>query len=289
MGLFEKIKNNMFLRNVILAVCVLIILVFLAQIFLNLVTRHGQVHEVPDFGGMTMEEAEQAARKASLDLEINDSLFLPLRAGGIVLEQNPAPGAKVKSGRRIFLTVNAFSPKIAEIPYVAGYSLRQAKNNLEVAGFEIEKLVYREDIATNNVLEQRFKGRTVLPGSKLEAPTGSGVVLVVGMKAGEASVKTPKVVGFPLQEAKSRLWEQGLNLGQVFYDKGVTEVNVTDARVYKQEPNAGGHHMLGTAINLYLSLDDKTVAAGSKAADNAALEAAKQAEQAVEEEEGSPE
>ena len=91
--------------------------------------------------------------------------------------------------------------------YVAGYSLRQAKNILETAGLEIEKLVYVDDIATNNVLEQRVGPEVVAADNRVQARVGSGVVLTVGRAPGADLVSVPRVVGLPLREAKSRIWE----------------------------------------------------------------------------------
>lgn len=273
----------MFLRNVILAICALIIVIFLTQILLSVATRHGQEHRVPDFSGVSLADAKKLAAKSSLKIEINDSLYLPQRTGGIVLEQNPAPGAKVKSGRRIFVTINSYKPKTAIIPYVTGYSLRQAKNNIEVAGFEIERLIYVEDMATNNVLEQKFDGRTVTASSNIEATVGSGIVLVVGANGG-VTAKVPKVIGFPLKEAKSRLWELGLNIAGVNKDENVTELNINEARVYRQSPNAGSSLQLGASVELFLTLDPEKVATGAKTSDRVAKEIATQAETQAEEE-----
>lgn len=271
MGLFQQIKANLFLRNVILAICVLVIFVFLTQLILNWATRHGQAYSVPDFNGVTMDEAHQLAKEANLKLEINDSLYLPARTPGVVLEQNPSAGSKVKSGRRVFLTINAFSPRMAVIPYVAGYSLRQAKNNLEVAGFEIDRLVYRDDLATNNVLEQQYNGRTILPGSDIKAPAGSGVTLIVGRSTeDDTSIKVPKVVGFSLKDAKSRLWEQGLNVGKITRDEEVTEINLHQARVSRQTPGVGSVQPLGTRVDIHVSVNEAAIEAGNKAAERAA-------------------
>jgi beta-lactam-binding protein with PASTA domain len=273
MGLFRTIKNNLFLRNLVLAVCFIVIFIFVTHFVLNLATRHGQAFEVPDFNGLTMEEARAATVEARLQLEVNDSLYLPGRRGGIVLEQNPSPGSKVKSGRRIFLTINAYNPKMAQIPYVTGFSLRQAKNNIEVAGFEIDRLIYRDDMAANNVLEEQFDGRIIRPGSELQAPTGSGITLIVG-RGDETAVRVPKVVGFPLKDAKSRLWEQGLNVGAIVRDEGITELNLHQARVWRQSPGVGSVQALGTAVELHLSLDPEDISAGNAAADRAARQAA---------------
>ncbi|MDL2230697.1 PASTA domain-containing protein [Alistipes sp. OttesenSCG-928-L06] len=281
MGFLSFLKKHVFLRNLLLAVCFFIIFIALTQLILNCSTRHGQAYSVPDFNGLTLGEAKAQAKEAALKLEINDSLYLPSRPGGTVLEQNPSPGSKVKSGRRVFLTINAFNPKTAQIPYVTGYSLRQAKNNLEVAGFEIEKLVYRDDIAANNVLEQQYNGREVTSKSNIQAPTGSGITLVVGRGQGNNAVKVPKVIGFTLKDAKSRLWEVGLNIGKITRDAGITDVNQHQARVSKQSLSVGSSQSLGAVVDLNLTLDEEAVAAGNKTAEQTARRAAAEAEAAA--------
>jgi beta-lactam-binding protein with PASTA domain len=285
MGFIAFLKKHPFLKNLILAICFFLIFIALTQFVLNCSTRHGQAYGVPDFNGLTLDQAREAAREAQLRLEVNDSLFLPARPGGTILEQNPSPGAKVKSGRRIFLTINASNPKIARIPYVAGYSLRQAKNNLEVAQFQIEKLIYKDDIAANYVLEQQYRGRSITANSQIDAPTGSGVTLIVG-RGGNPAVKVPKVVGFLLKDAKSRLWEVGLNIGKITRDKNVTEINEHQARVSRQTPGVGASQNLGTTVDLHITLDDEAVASGNQTAERSARRTAAEAESAVETEAG---
>ncbi len=153
--------------------------------------------------------------------------------------------------------INAFNPKTVQIPYVTGYSLRQAKNNLEVAGFEIERLIYRDDIAVNNVLEESYKGRGITAESRTMAPAGSGIVLVVGRSADDPVTRVPNVTGYPLKDAKSRLWEQGLNVGTVTRSEGITEINLHRARVSRQSLAAGTSQALGSAVNLTLTLEEE--------------------------------
>ena len=92
--------------------------------------------------------------------------------------------------------------------------MRQAKNNLEMAGHKSRELIYKSDIATNYVLEERCAGKVVQPGSKLQTEMGSGVTLVVGMGEGGNVQQIPQLVGFTAREAKSRLWEAGFNVGK---------------------------------------------------------------------------
>ncbi len=284
--LIERINGNVIARNVVLAVCAVVIFLFLVSVLLNLFTRHNKYKQVPDFSGMNIEEARQAGRKASLRIEINDSLYVPMYEGGVILDQNPAPGAEVKSGRRIFVTVNSFRQKMVRIPYVTDFSLRQAKNNLEVAGLEIDRLIYREDIATNYVLEEHYRGKLITSGSDVRAEVGTGVTLVVGMSPEDSTTVIPKVVGFPLKEAKSRLWEVGLNVGRITAEEGINALNENEARVYMQEPEQSHLVTLGTPVALKLTLDTKKVEQGSAASDRAAeaiVEARKEQEEAEKE------
>ncbi len=265
----SRINEDPLLRNVVLAVCAVIVFVFICSMLLNIATRHGRHRTVPDFTGMELREAKREARRASLRLEVADSIYQPAVPGGTVLDQNPAPGASVKPGRRIFLTTNFYAQPTVAIPYVTGFSLRQAKNNLEVAGLEIEKLVYRPDLAGNCVLEELYKGRTVTQGGKQQAEVGSGVTLIVGLADGSA-VKVPKLVGFPLKVAKSRLWEMGLNVGRIEQGEGINIVNIAEARVWSQSPEQGESVAPGREVSFRLTLDEEKVASGSQSSDHSA-------------------
>ncbi|MBR4064102.1 MAG: PASTA domain-containing protein [Tidjanibacter sp.] len=258
------------IRHLILAVSLLVIGLFLVQVLLGIFTRHGRYREVPEMVGLSLDEAtELAARNGGLRIEVSDSLFVPIYDGGVVLEQNPKAGTEVKNGRRIFVTVNSYRQKMVEIPYVTGFSLRQAKNNLESVGLEIERLEYVEDIATNYILSQKFGGRTIEEGQKVEAEIGSGITLVVGRGEDEekSRVAVPRVVGMTLYEAKSRLWDSGLNVGRITSDEGVNQLNERNARVYVQSPAQGVVTSLGSGVALSLSLDDERINRGVTSAD----------------------
>ena len=273
--LARRINSSVIARNLVLAACAIIVFVFVVNLLLNLFTRHGQVRVVPDFSHMTVEEAAHAGKEASLKIEINDSLYVPAYPGGVILEQTPAPGEKVKSGRHIFVTINSFRQKMVDVPYVTGFSLRQAKNNLDIAGLGIKELIYRDDIATNYVLEERCGGKVVGPSSRMQAEIGSGVTLIVGRAPDAAAPQVPKLVGFSAREAKNRLWEAGFNVGKITRDAGINLLNEKEARVSAQSPAAGTRLGLGTAVGFTLSLDDAKIEAGRKAADRSARAAAK--------------
>lgn len=271
-SLWAQLKSRPLLYHAVLIVLTLVAIIILSSILMMLITRHGTHRTVPDFTGVKLDQACDEAAKKELEIIINDSLFVPAYEGGIVLDQLPKSGAEVKAGRKVYVTINSFREKMVKVPYVAGRSLRQAKNMLEVAGLGIEKLVYENDIATNYVLTEIVDGRELSEKSNVELEMGSGVVLKVGVDPEKNSTIVPKAIGQGLQSAKSRLWEQGLNVGKVNFDEGIDLLNQKNARVYRQSLGHNTSTTLGTSVSLWLTLDPEKVEKSSAASDKIAHE-----------------
>lgn len=272
----SRLRRNPLLWNLVLIAIIILVLAIAAHVVMQLGTRHGARRTVPDFSGMPLRDAQRIARKHDLTLHINDSLFVPAYEGGIVLDQLPEGGVEVKPGRTVYITINSFRQKMVPVPYVAGRSLRQAKNMLEIAGLEIAELIYRADMATNYVLEEYCEGKPVTPATRMEAEMGSGVTLHVGVESGYGTTVVPRLVGQPLAQAKGRLWELGLNVGRVDFDEGINLLNQKDARVYIQTPGAERAAALGSTVDIRLTLDEKKVAQHRAEAEKLAAQAAEE-------------
>lgn len=158
---WAKVGEHPFLKHLFIIVCVLLVLGVATHLLLLLGTRHSAHRTVPDLTGIPLEEALGEARRQGLEIIVNDSLYVPAYDGGVVLDQLPEKGVGVKPGRKVYVTINSYRQKMVTVPYVAGRSLRQAKNMLEVAGLGIEQIVYRPDLATNYVLEEYADGKRV--------------------------------------------------------------------------------------------------------------------------------
>lgn len=275
-----QLKSRPILWNLTLIAVVLISLLVLSYIALAVGTRHGMRRTVPDFTGLGLKDAQYYAEKRGLKLIINDSLYVPAYPGGMVLEQLPKGGVAVKEGRKIYITINSFAQKKLPMPYVAGRSLRQAKNMLEGAGFGIERLEYVEDIATNYVLAQYLGGVEITEQSDIKIEKGTGVVLKVGVSPDQNMTTVPRLLGRKLFDAKGKLWEQGLNVGEVTYDEGITLLNEDDARVCRQSTLQSSQLPLGSKVSIHLTLDKEVVAAATAEAERALAEALKQREKA---------
>ena len=283
-GFVARLKQSPIAYNAVLIVLVVVAIIVLSSILMMIITRHGTHRTVPTFMGVKITQAQQMAKDSGLKIIVNDSLFVPAYEGGVVLDQLPKGGVEVKSGRKVYVTINSFRQKMVKVPYVAGRSLRQAKNMLEVAGLGIERLIYEEDIATNYVLAEYVGKEELKESSEVEIEMGSGVILKVGVEPENNTTIVPKTIGQGLNAAKSRLWEQGLNVGKINFDEGINLLNQKNARVYKQSINHNASVELGSAVDMWLTLDEQVVKKGSAASDKRANELEKErleAEQAL--------
>ena len=249
------LKKHTIAYNIAVIALVFLGLAVAAFVAMALGTRHSARRTVPDFVGLKLNDAEYFAGRRDLEIIVNDSLHVAAYPGGVVLDQLPKSGVVVKPGRKVYVTINSSRQRMVAVPYVAGRSLRQAKNVLETAGLTIDHLEYAEDIATNYVLAEFINGEEVLEESELQAEMGSGVVLRVGVATTDTATAVPHVLGRSLFEAKSRLWESGLNIGEIVFDEGMPALERNRAKVYLQSVLPSEAVAYGERVSLHLTLD----------------------------------
>ena len=237
-----------------------LILVFGAKLFLNLFTRHGKELVVPDFSNMTVVEAEHLARKSHLRITVTDSVFLKRMKKGAVYKQSPTPGSKVKKDKRITLTINANIGKMVTMPDLIGLSMRQAKAELLSRGLVLGKLIYVQDMATNNVLKQMAGEDEILPGTMIESETV--IDLVVGLNGHDAVTYVPDVMGLKKISAVGAIHDNSLNVRALRYDESVKDYDDSlNAMVWSQspEPSDSLSVEMGSDVTLYLTLDEHKI------------------------------
>jgi beta-lactam-binding protein with PASTA domain len=246
--------------NLLVAGAACLLLLSVVSISLDMLTRHGQVYEVPDFTNIGIQEAQALARAHKLELVVADSVFVSYRPRGMVFRQSPKGGALVKRNRHIFLTINSMTPRLVEMPNVAGYSLRQARTVLAAKNLHVGRLSYVSDIATNNVLRQRYRGAPIAPGT--EIPVDSYVDLELGISGNGERTIIPQLIGYTYVEAKDALVEASLNSGALHCDETVvTYADSLFAKVYKQIPAFSESNIwtLGLKVELWLTLDESKI------------------------------
>ncbi len=251
----KKFLSNWIVRNILASAILLCVLVLGANFLLKVLTRHNQELRVPDFTNMTVMEAMAEARANDMTVEVADSVYIKRMARGTVFRQVPAVGAHVKKGRRIELTINAVQPKKITMPNLVGYSMRQAKAELSARGLSLGKLIYIDDIATNNVIKQLKDNREILPGTSIESE--SVIDLVVGLNDLDNKTFIPDLKGIRYMSALDAVHINSLNVSRITFDKTIKDYNDSlNAFVYKQFPDTSAiPQLMGTGIELYLTLN----------------------------------
>lgn len=252
-----SLSKNWIVRNLVGAVIFFVALLLGATIFLGVITHHGQTIEVPDLTSMSVDKARHEASRKNLKVEVIDSIFVRRMEKGAVYSQNPKAGARVKKGRRIMLTINAKAAKKISMPNLVGYSMRQAKAELNARGLSLGRLIYVNDIATNNVLKQFYRNREIRPGRQIES--GSDIDLQVGLNPSDNMTYVPNVKGMKYLRAVDAVHDNSLNLGRVVFDKTVKNYSDSlNATVFKQTPEPSRNPLLmGSEVTIHLSLDIK--------------------------------
>lgn len=149
-----------------------------ALVGLNFYTHHGENIEVPALGGMDARTAMKKLEALGLEGVVSDTGYVAREAADVVLEQSIAPGAQVKTGRIVRLTVNAGRARPIALPDLAGNcSMREAELKLQALGFRTTPPEYVPG-DRDWVYAVKLRGRTLNAGEKV--PAGSPLTLVVG-------------------------------------------------------------------------------------------------------------
>lgn len=256
MDFLRFLLTKKFLRHLMLAILIGIILLLGTLAWLKIYTHHGQAISVPDLIGLTEEEVEDVIASRNLRYEIVDSVYSSDMPRGTVLKQNPVPSSKVKKDRRIFLTLNAVHPEMVAMPRLVGLSIRQARLALQNAGLELGEIEYRPDYAINNVLQQMHNDSVINEGTEIRK--GAVIDLVLGMGLSNETTRVPDLVGLDLPTAREVIADYYLNIGAITYDESVIDgEDSAMAFIWRQYPEFEEFRRLnmGTEVDIWLSVD----------------------------------
>jgi beta-lactam-binding protein with PASTA domain len=245
---FKKLKRDTLggvLLHFFLALLMLLVLSILYfYAYLPSSTNHGESITVPNIVGMPVSRMEDELGKRTLRYEVDSSYssdYPPLT----VLKQYPHAGAKVKEGRKIFISINRVQPPTTRVPNLVDGSVVNAdavlrSNELKRGRIELVSGPF------NVVKEMKYNGRKVEAGTSV--PKGSVIDLVV-MDGGSRDIETPDVVGMSVEDAKIPILGSNLNLHVNLVGGDTTGTN---AVILKQKPAAGENIRVGDVVDLWV-------------------------------------
>lgn len=248
-------QKHTWISHAILAIGVSLLIVVIVFLVLKRYGRVGQEYPTPYVVGSNVDDLDSTKGGFTVQYVIIDSVYQSGKRGGYILRQDPDSGSLIKDGRKIYLTVTSYVPDNAIVPDLRSLSVRHAVSQLQNVGLRGGRLTFVED-PHHTVLEQKYKGRTVAPGRRLEK--GAMIDLVVGRGTGSGQTIVPYLVGMSPQKARSSILSSSLNMGVEHYD-GITDMN--HVIVYKQLPEYSGRPMSQYGDHVELWYCDKSVVA----------------------------
>ena len=169
MSIIKFIFSKSFVKQLVLALIILVVFIFLVKWWLSGTTNHDQRIAVPDIKGMTLELVEQELSNADLRYFIIDSAnYNPDYPKYSVIDQDPSAGKFVKENRQIYLVLNPSGYRKLTIPDIIDKTRRQAEPTLKALGFKIGKITYIDHIGKDEVRGLKHKGKDIDPGDQLQ-------------------------------------------------------------------------------------------------------------------------
>ncbi len=219
------------------------------QVYLPAYTNHGETVSVPDLNGYTFDEVKAQLEASGLQYEVSpDSGYSTDLKPYAVLKHIPGPNALVKNDRKIYLTLNAQNAPLLRMPNLVNTPLKNVQEILANMGLERGDIVYVPDIGINVVLEQKYRGQSIVEGA--EIPKGARIDLVVGDGLGNQILSVPNMVGMEISEAEFVILGSGLRVGQKRYLPNDT---IPAGHVFNQIPEAGSQVKTGEIIELWIT------------------------------------
>jgi beta-lactam-binding protein with PASTA domain len=246
--LYQPIKKIAIHLSILIGISLVLGFLFL-KIYLPIYTNHGETVSIPDLSGYTFSEAIEVLEDSGLQYEVSiDSGFHLDKKTFEILKQIPPSNIQVKTGRKIYLTLNAKNAPLLKMPNLINTPLKNVQEILSNMGLERGEIIYVPDIGANVVLEQRYAGVKIPEG--FEVPKGAKIDLMVGDGLGNQVLSVPDLVGMDQIDAEFLILGSGLRVGE----KKLMDTNTASpGEIVLQSPSAGTQVSTGEAINIWIA------------------------------------
>lgn len=198
-------------------------------------------HAVPRVIDMGVTQAREKLDAAGLRFRLEDQETDPSVPRNAVVRQDPPPGVVVQPNAVVSLVLSDGPPDVA-MPDLAGFPRALAERVIKAAGFQVGRVDTLPSASERGLVVQ------TRPGPGVGRPAGTAIELVVS--SGKADVTVPSVIGFNLNEARSKLAELGLLVGSVSSRPVAGQPAGT---VLEQRPTAGTRSGRGTKVDLIVA------------------------------------
>ncbi len=241
-------------KNILLAGLFLGLLFLLLRAGLNVYTNHGESMEIPTFENMLIDEARRVAHAQDLKIDVTVGGYDPERAPGLVVQQQPPVGSRVKNNRTVYLTILSEDVPDVSLPSLVGsydynvYTRLLERKNLK---YDVRERQFDARQEEGTILYMYYNDRKITDEdlrAGVQVPMGSTIEFVVTKRQGDQI----ELADYRCQQygtAEFSITGSQLEVGRVTGEY----TDRYSAYIVRTEPAAGTQVTTGSKVNLVLS------------------------------------
>ena len=242
---FKFLISKAFLKQLAYIIIFLVLVLFIVLTWLRFYTNHGQKLELPDYINANYEEAKKDAKSKTFEIIVTDSIHKVSMEGGLIIDQNPAPGSMVKERRKIYVNITKYSPdrvKVSDLPILYGKDYDQKRTELKYLDISSNIKSERYDPGEpNHILEVWYNGELIIDNkrvnSNIEIDKGGTLDFVISKREGGKGL-VPDLRCQEYSAAETIALLSKFQIGQVNEVGEITDRNT--AFVIQQNPISDG-------------------------------------------------
>ena len=242
-GKLKKIIKNHKVLSFFVGAILLFVLAFGGTaLFVNLTSTKNV--ELPNFVGMTQEEAESKAKELKLQLEIEEEYNTEVEAGKVISQDpNPDTTKEVKQKSTVTLKISK-GTEIITVPKVTGMEKEEAIKALEDLGLNVEVVEESsKKVEEGYVIEQDIKANETI---------NAGETIKIKVSTGIAKTTVPSVTGKKEADARSAIEAANLKVSVNYEEDSSKEEGI----VLKQDIESGKSVESGSTVTLTVNKVD---------------------------------
>lgn len=264
--MFQFITKKPLWANILFAIALISVLLFIFLFSLNWITHHGKILKIPQVTGKSLAEAKKQLESQGFDITIQDSVYVDTLPPLNVVKQFPEPDAEVKINRTVYLTLNRAAPPLIQMPQLVGQSFRSAAILLKQTGLKLGDTSFVPDFAKNSIKKQLYNGQEISFGTKI--PLGAKIDLVISNGIADDDMAVPDLVGMTYGDAKVLMEGSNLEFGARVIKGDVKDS--ASAFIYRQSPERiTDEHKVnrihpGQLVDIWLSVEKPVLDSAGK-------------------------
>ena len=201
---FGKFLSKYLWGNLLAMMLFVVAVCFAVKYGIDVYTHHGEKITVPNVVHKSYADAEHILESLGLEVQISDTGYVKTLPPDCILEQSVKAGSIVKSGRIVYLVINASStPTIAIPDVIDNSSYREARAKLTAMGFRVSEpqLVPGEKDWVYGI---KVRGRNVTNGQRVSVED------ILTLQVGDGMIDAADSVAFadPVYEEEEDVFEE---------------------------------------------------------------------------------